>query len=158
MYYITGWLLRASLKIAKQWARLVRGQLDWLVSKATYSREIALEDENLPTAKVEVVERFGGLYYATEDFFSFVERLKYVFIHTLTPELLLMNVSCLIELVYKALNADDGVLSIIATFCKCNISIDTIEAVATYITCTYCCMRGKDFARNLMSRDTCSLK
>ena len=69
LYYITGWLLRASLKAAKQRDKDVREQLNTLVSKSSYSRETALENSNIPTAKVELVERFGGLSYANEDFF-----------------------------------------------------------------------------------------
>ena len=61
LYYITGWLLRASLKAAKQREMVVREQLHVLVENASLSKETALEKNNLPTAKVERVEQFGGL-------------------------------------------------------------------------------------------------
>jgi len=81
LYYITGWLLRASLKAAKQREKNIREQLNVLVSKSSFSRKTALENRNLPTAKVERVENFGGLNYVNKDFFSFVERLYFVFRH-----------------------------------------------------------------------------
>jgi ribosomal protein L12E/L44/L45/RPP1/RPP2 len=105
-----------------------------------------------------MVERFGGLRYVNEDFFSFVERLEYVFRNTLTPELLVMNGSCLIQIVYENLNTEDSVLEVIEKFCEENIDPDVIAKVTKYITRTYCRMRGKDFARKLMSKDTNSLK
>ena len=55
------------------------------------------------------LELFGGLNYANVEFISFVERLEYVFINTLTPEVLGMNGSCLINFVYFCLNEDAGV-------------------------------------------------
>ena len=69
-----------------------------------------------------------------------------------------MNGSCLIALVYEILNTEDCVLNMIAKFCEDNISSEIIHAVTKYITRAYCRMRGKDFARKLMSRDTKSLK
>ena len=39
-----------------------------LVSKSSYTRDIALEHINLPTLKVKKVDQFGGLAYANEDF------------------------------------------------------------------------------------------
>ena len=61
MYYITGWLLRAALKAAKQRDIAVREQLHVLVENASLSKVSALEKRNIPTAKVETVEQFGGL-------------------------------------------------------------------------------------------------
>ena len=158
LYYIAGWLLRASIKAAKRREQNVADQLNVLESKSSLKREMALENANLPTAKVEMVERFGGLQYVNEDFFSFVERLEYVFRNALTPELLVMNGSCLIQIVYLNLNTEDGVLDVIENFCEENIDPDVCSKVVKYITRTYCRMRGKDFARKLMSRDTNSLK
>ena len=158
LYYITGWLLRAALKAAKRREEQVREQLNMLVSKASYSREKAVEHSDLPTAKVERVELFGGLAYANEDFFNFVERLEFIFRSTLTPEYLMMNGSSLIDLVYKCLNSDDGLLDNISIFLEDEISSETVQAVTKYITRAYCRMRGKDFARKLMSKDTQSLK
>lgn len=88
--YIYGWLLRALLKAAKQQEKEFREQLHVLVARATFSREVAIKDRNIPTAKVERVELFGGLNYANGDLYSFVERLEFVFKHALTPELLVM--------------------------------------------------------------------
>ena len=90
------------------------------MANASSTRELALEDSSLPTAKIERVERFGGLNYAGADFFSFVKRLEYVFRKTLTPKLLIMNQSCLIELVYVSLNADDNAFNLVAEFCEKN--------------------------------------
>jgi len=61
------------------------------VANASSTRELALEDSSLHTVKVEIVEQFGGLNYTGPGFFSFVERLEYVFRKTLTPEMLIMN-------------------------------------------------------------------
>jgi ribosomal protein L12E/L44/L45/RPP1/RPP2 len=158
LYYIAGWLLRASIKAAKKREKNVAEQLNVLVSKSSSMKDAALMNNNLPTAKVEMVERFGGLRYVNEDFFSFVERLEYVFRNTLTPELLVMNGSCLIQIVYENLNTEDSVLEVIEKFCEENIDPDVIAKVTKYITRTYCRMRGKDFARKLMSKDTNSLK
>ena len=158
LYYIAGWLLRAAIKAAKLREKNVREQLNFLVAKSSCTREEAVGTTTLPTAKVEKVELFGGLHFANEDFFTFVERLEYVFVNTLTPELLVMNGSCVIDLVYNTLNTEESVLSMIASFCEIKVSIETVSAVTTYITRAYCRMRGKDFARRLMARDTYSLK
>ena len=136
----------------------MREQLHVLVENASLSKETALKKKNLPTAKVDRVENFGGLRYANEGLFSFVERLEYVFRHTLTPELLVMNGSYLIELVYVTMNEEDNVLGIIAQLCEDSVEAEVLAAVMKYITQVYFRMRGKDFARNLMSTDTHSLK
>ena len=158
LYYITGWLLGAALKAAKRREADVKEQLNMLVVKASSSREVAIEYNNLPTAKVERVEQFGGLRYANEEFFVFVERLEYVFVRTLTPELLVMNGSCLIDLVYSNLNTEDCVLNEVGKFLEVNVDEQIVAAVTNYLTRAYCRMRGKDFARKLMSKDGQSLK
>ena len=158
LYYITGWLLRAALKAAKRREKEVKEQLRVLVVNGSSTRELAVDNNDLPTMKVEQVEKFGGLSYATNDFFVFVQRLEYVFIHTLTPELLMMNGSCLIEMVYGALNEEDLVFDAIAKFCEDNVGVEVISSVVKYITRTYCRMRGKDFARKIMSKNTKSLQ
>ena len=150
--------MRTALKAAKLREKTVREQLNFLVVKSSSTREVAVGVTSLPTAKVEKVELFGGLHFANEDFFSFVERLEYVFVTTLTPELLVMNGSCVINLVYSTLNTEESVLAMVASFCEIKASIETVSAVTTYITRAYCRMRGKDFARRLMARDTHSLK
>ena len=61
-------------------------------------------NDNLHTTKVERVENFGGLAYANKVFFRFVERLEYIFRKNLTPELLMMNGSSLIDVVYEESN------------------------------------------------------
>ena len=158
LYYIAGWLLRAALKASKQREKDVKEQLRVLVTNASFTKELAIVDNNLPTAKVDRVEKFGGLNYATGDFFIFVQRLEYVFVKTLTPELLVMNGSSLIELVYVALNEDKNVFNLTAKFCEGNVNIEVISTVVAYLTRTYCRMRGKDFARKIMSKDTKSLQ
>ena len=69
-----------------------------------------------------------------------------------------MNGSSIIELVYIVLNQDENVTTVIAGFCEENVELDVIAAITTYITRAFCRMRGKDFARKLMSTNTHSLK
>ena len=45
-----------------------------------------------------------------------------------------MNGSCLIELVYVSLNADDNAFNKVAEFCEKNVHVDVISSVVTYIT------------------------
>ena len=85
------------------------------------------------------------MIYAIDDFFGFVLRLEYVFLHTLTPELLLMNGSCLIDKVYLNLNDDASVVKPVSIFCEDNIGDEVITTVVKYITRYYCRMFGKDF-------------
>ena len=47
----------------------MKEQLRVLVANVTFFREIAIDNDNLPTAKVERVEKFGGCNYASDDFF-----------------------------------------------------------------------------------------
>ena len=157
LYYIAGWLLRASSKAAKRRDRSIADQLEAIVLKSTLIKADATSNPNIPSAKVEMVEQFGGLNYVSEDFFIFTERLEFIFRKTLTPELLIMNGSLLIQHVYLHLNADDAVLESIETFCDQNVDPDVTAKVAQYVTQTFCRMRGKDFARKIMSRDTNSL-
>ena len=88
--------------------------------------------------------------------------LSYTFLYRsrngLRPELLMMNGSCLIEMVYGALNKEEMVFDAIAKFCEENVAVEVISSVVKYITHTYCQMRGKDFARKLMSKNTKSLQ
>ena len=147
-----------SLKAAKQRDTVVREQLNTLVLTLTLPKEVALSNNNVPTMKVERVEQFGVLAYANEEFFRFFERLEYVFRKTLTPKLLMMNGSSLIDVVYEGFNTQECVLNIVSDFCESNINSDIIQTVTKYITRSYCRMRGKDFVRKLMSRDTHSLK
>ena len=79
-----------------------------LVVKSSFSSEVALLDTNLPTEKVERMEKFGGLTYLNTDLYSFVENLEFVFKHTITSGLLVMNGLYLIQLVYKSLNTNDN--------------------------------------------------
>jgi hypothetical protein len=68
----------------------------------------------------------------SEDFFIFTERSEFIFRKTLTPELLIMNGSLLIQHVYLHLNADDAVLESIETFCDQNVDPDVTAKVAQY--------------------------
>ena len=158
LYYVTGWLLHAALKAAKQREKEIREQLLVLVENASLAKDIAVGNDNLPTNKVEGVEQFGGLKYANVSFYNFVMRLEYVFNKTLTSELLMMNGACLIDLVYVTLNHDENLLQMMGQFCEDKVGNEVLAAVTKYITRAYCRMRGKDFSRKLMSRDTHSLK
>ena len=144
--------------MARQGESNVRDQLNMLVSKALLSREVAMEDMSLPLMKVGRVERFGGLQYANGEFYTFVERLEFMFRHTLTPKLLAMNGFYIIDLVHEILNTEECVRKIVSNFCEDNIDDEIIGKVTQCITQTYCRMQGKDFICKLMSRETHSLK
>lgn len=105
------------------------------MGKSSFSREVVVETGNLRTAKVEGVEKFGGLTYANIDFHSFVERLEFAYKHTLTPELLVMNGSYLIKLVYTALNIHEHLLMILSNFYDDNASFgDNSSHIKIYNT------------------------
>ena len=74
------------------------------------------------------------------------------------PELLVMNCFHSIDLVYKALSTRELVTRMVSNFCTDNATLNTIQDVTKYITSVYCQMRGKDFSRKLMSRETNLLK
>lgn len=65
----------------------------------SYSREKVVDCTDLPTAEIKKVKQFGDLAYANENFFSFVERLEFIFRYTLTPEYLVMIGSSLMGIV-----------------------------------------------------------
>ena len=118
MYYICGWLLRVSLKAAKRRDKDFREQPHVLVGCSSFPRKEAVKDINLPIAKVDKVELSGGMNYANKDFYSFVLHLEFIFCYTLTPELLVMNGSYLIDMVYKVLNAEEMVVRMVSNFVK----------------------------------------
>ena len=64
VYCITGWLLCTVLKAAKQRAKTVKEQLCVLAADDSFSRDTVIDNNNLPTVKVDMVENVGGLNYA----------------------------------------------------------------------------------------------
>lgn len=108
----------AWMKAANQREKEVKEQLHVFAAMSSFSREVAINDTNLPTVKKERIELFGGLNYANEDIYSFIERLEFVFKHTLTLELVVTNDSDLIDLVYKALNTEELVVKVISISVK----------------------------------------
>ena len=51
----------------------MKEQVRVLVANYSFSRESAINNDSLPTIKVERVEKFGGLSYANNDFLLLVQ-------------------------------------------------------------------------------------
>ena len=82
-------------------------------------------------------------------------RVEYVFVTCLEPEYLLMVGSDLITRVYSSFIIDPGAQRTISSFLdNYDEGDEDVRTLTKYIMCTYCHLRGKDFARKMMSRDT----
>lgn len=117
-----------------------------------------IADKNLPTAKVERTEMFGELKYISSQYFDFILRIEYVFIKVLTPLNLSVLGSKIISDIYSAFQSNEtlfeyvkiNILGIAYGYDNENEEVG-IREVISYMTRTYCRMRGKDFVRNLMA-------
>ena len=102
---------------------------------------------------MEQVEIFDGLQYVSDEYFTFVQRLEYVFMRLMTRENLMMMGSDLISNVYNELSTNASVSSIIMAFSDLSdIGDDEKDDLVKHLTQTYCRMRGKDFVRKFMQR------
>jgi hypothetical protein len=158
LYYITGWLIHSISKGACGRKKDTRDVLKMISTNAKMSDKNKALLENLPTKKVEHVENFGGLKYANRKFFDLVTRIEYVFVNILTAESLLMIGSGLILKTYKELIECYELQSMIKSFLQREVDTDQIFFATEFIVKTYCRMRGKDFARKMMSCSSKSTK
>lgn len=157
IYYIAGYLVDAMGKASHHRKKGVKEALNCIVSNVKLDRD-AEEIQNLPSGEVKRIEMFDGLKYVTKEFYEFVVRLEYIFLILLSPEYLTMVGAELIIQLYKALNSQQEFIDSITAFINLNCDIEVescnVESIVKYISKTYCRLRGKDFVRKMMARDT----
>lgn len=161
LYYIAGWLLHAINQASKRRRKELGKILESIVIQGNETDKKKAKKE-LPALKIEKCEQLDGLKYSSQSFFNFVMRMEYVFVNLLTPELLVMNGSGLIDMVFVQLASDDNALKILYQFIgdeynEPSENEHTVKEALQFISQTYCRMRGKDFCRRLMAIDTNSL-
>ena len=107
---------------------------------------------------MEKNERFGGLVYVSEQFYTFVLRLELVFKKFLLPEYLAVYGSMIVGRLYDGIKQCEEVYKYVGTMIAGGDQFDdavndeTIRNVSVYLVRTYCQMRGKDFVRKLLSQ------
>lgn len=156
LYYIAGWLLHAINQASKRRRKELGRILESIVIQGNETNKEKARKE-LPAMKIEKCEQLDGLKYSSQSFFDFVMRMEYVFVNLLTPELLVMNGSGLIDMVFVELASDNNAMKILYQFTGDEYEERDINDALKFISQTYCRMRGKDFCRRLMAIDTNSL-
>lgn len=156
LYYIAGWLLHAINQASKRRRKELGKVLESIV---IYSNETDKEKarKELPALKIEKCEKLDGLKYSNQSFFNFIMRMEYVFVNLLTPELLVMNGSGLINSIFVELASDSNAMKNLFQFVGDEYNVSDVNDALKFISQTYCRMRGKDFCRRLMAIDTKSL-
>ena len=110
-------------------------------------------DQYLLTIKLERVKLIGGLQFVSQDYFTFMQRLEFVFIPLLKKDNLIVIGPDLITNVYNELSTNSFViLSIVSFIDLTNVKKLEIKDLVKHTTQMYCRMRGKGFIRKFMQK------
>lgn len=154
VYMLAGYLIHAMKKASKRFQESRRDVFVEFVRNIQIDHETAITHD-LPCGEVKRIDRFKGLKYCNTPFYEFVMRLESVFIELLHPEYLVMVGSDLISNVYESLSKNKGLRAMISSILvNRDCEDENVLIITKYITRTYCRLRGKDFSRKIMSRDT----
>lgn len=156
LYYITGWMLHAINQASNKRRKELGNILQSIVIYSTMDSKEKAKKE-LPALKIEKCEKLDGLKYSNQSFFNFILRMEYIFVNLLTPELLVMNGSGLINSIFVELASDSNAMKLLYEFTSDEYNKREVNEALKFISQTYCRMRGKDFCRRLMAIDTNSL-
>jgi len=86
IYYIAGWTIHAAHKVAPRRNRDTCHSLIYFANSVAIINPTSEEKGGLSTGKVDRLIRFGGLRYATLQYFTFITRLETVFCNILSEE------------------------------------------------------------------------
>eukprot|EP00978_Attheya_sp_CCMP212_P047091 scaffold421221_cov91-Attheya_sp.AAC.1 len=167
LYYISGWWINAASKEGQR----RRGKKEEnatdtasaLIYFASSSRVVVNHGNlstianSLPTGKIDRVMAFDGLTYPTMEWYEFTCRVEKVFENLFTVANLMVYGEALVRRVRSGLESNPTIREIIQSFLPDDTSTETLESVIHYIFRTYSRMRGKDFARKIMSKTKSSL-
>lgn len=79
-------MIHAAEKAARRRRSETRQCLIYFVNTATIRDDHHSQRHTLPTGKVDRMIRFGGLRYATRQYFIFVVRMEIIYSHILSEE------------------------------------------------------------------------
>ena len=111
------------------------------------------EVSDLPVKKVMRTQEFGGLKFVSKDFYHFVLRLEHVFVLTRTPNILAVLGHNIINRVYEDLVRSVPTRNMVKDILFIEPPVEELHDLVKYLVQTYCCMRGKDYCRQLMRTD-----
>ena len=158
LYYICGWLLHAadrrSMK-AKQGSVLQRC-LASLVQNVALSKEQA---NKLPTGKIERVQLYDKLRYASVEFFVLVASVEKVCDSILVARSIKIYGPSITSELAEILSQNTEVLRLAKKCFDKGFSITDSEllTVTKYLVTTYMRMRGKDYVRQILGMKTLSV-
>jgi len=115
---------------------------------------------NLPTRKVTRSEKYGGLIYPVESFFSFIKSVEFVFSNLLTAKAITIYGDEIVGKIIDCLNNNSTVHTVVSGF----FSVETREKVREmdelrlFLLKLYGKFRGKEFVRAYMGSGKKSLE
>ena len=121
LYYIAGWTVVALNNIADRRKEDVALPIRYFCNICSIDGNTA-KDKGLPTGKVDCVMAFGALTFVNRLYFTFITRLKNIFVQCLSYERLVIYGSFLVERIKNALLNDKIVLSEFALFIHEDVS------------------------------------
>ena len=121
LYYKARWTVAVLNKIADRRKENVALSIRYFCDFCSIDGNTA-KDKGLPTGKVDCVMAFGALTFVNRLYFTFITRLKNIFVQCLSYERLVIYGSFLVERIKNALLNDKIVLSEFVLFIHEDVS------------------------------------
>jgi len=157
VYYVAGWTLSASEKVARRKNKEFSDVLIDFVHHCRFESDCEAIEYGLPVGKVGRIEAFGGLNYVILSYVEFIVRIDRIFTATLTKETFIVNGSFIIKNIETAILSNTKLKELFLLFLNPNCLETYSTQLYSYIVHIYSRMRGKDFAFKMIEKNA-SLK
>ena len=157
VYYVAGWTLSASEKVARRRKKEFSDMLIDFVHHCRFGSDQEAIEYGLPVGKVGRIEAFGGLNYVISSCFEFIVCIDRIFTAALTKEAFIVNGSFIIKNIETAILSNMKLKELFLLFLNPNCFETHSTQLYLYIVHIYSQMRGKDFAFKMIEKNT-SLK
>ena len=154
LYYIAGWMIHAAKKAAPRRSINTRHCLVFFVNSATINDSDSNGMRGLPTGKVDRLIRFGGLKYATYQYFQFVARMEIIYCNMLSEEYIVTLGPNIVDRIRVALMTEKDVTDWLVDFVPPDTSQQCFNDIVQFTLLMYSRMRGKDFAMKLFKKNS----
>uniref|UniRef100_A0A7S1FUV8 Uncharacterized protein n=1 Tax=Corethron hystrix TaxID=216773 RepID=A0A7S1FUV8_9STRA len=160
MYYIAGWLLCAAEKECEnRGSKFIGKFINIFVNNTCCVDADCARSASLPTQKVETADSYGGLKYASKEFYYFVWAIEFMFCSVLTDENFTIFGGKLLMVVSDFVKTHLYFVNKFNEFFEGEIVDDQIVSdIFAYLLQTYTRMRGKDLVQKIMGRTKLNLK
>ena len=115
---------------------------------------------NLPTRKVTRSEKYGGLIYPVESFFSFIKSVEFVFSNLLTAKAITIYGDEIVGKIIDCLNNNSTVHTVVSGFfpVETREKVREMDELRLFLLNLYGKFRGKEFVRAYMGSGKKSLE